>query len=127
MVLQVKGIVHSVGEVEGKKYDNVVVYGVMLNDTSENLLCGSKMKAAKFKYDVFMQSAERNIKALNNSHVKEVKDFENLYFVPVIGEYGLAKGACEDFFLQVPDGLFAPDTFPNENVADKPEKSDKKK
>lgn len=123
MVLQVKGIVHAAGEVEGKKYDNVVVYGIMLNDTSENLLCGAKMKTAKFKYDVFMQSAERNIKALNNPHVKEVKDFENLHLVPVIGEYGLAKGACEDFFLQVPEGLFAPDTFPNEEV----QKSDKKK
>lgn len=122
MVLQVKGIVRSAGEVEGRKYDNVVVYGIMLNDTSENLLCGAKMKTAKFKYDVFMASADRNIKALNNPHVKEVKDFENLHLVPVIGEYGLAKGACEDFFLQVPDGLFAPDSFPNEAVAEKPEK-----
>lgn len=122
MVLQVKGIVHSAGEVEGKKYDNVVVYGVMLNDTSENLLCGAKMKTAKFKYDVFMNSAARNIKALNNPHVKDIKDFENLHLVPVIGEYGLAKGACEDFFLQIPDGFFAPDTFPNEAVSEKAEK-----
>lgn len=124
MVLQVKGIVHAAGEVEGRKYDNVVVYGVMLNDTSVNLMCGAKMKAAKFKYDVFMASADRNIKALNNPHVKDVKDFENLHLVPVIGEYGLAKGACEDFFLQIPDGLFPPDNFPNEVV---PEKADKKK
>ena len=124
MVLQVKGIVRSAGEVEGRKYDNVVVYGIMLNDTSENLLCGAKMKTAKFKRDVFMASAERNIKALNNPHVKEIKDFENLHLVPVIGEYGLAKGACEDFFLQIPDGLFAPDSFPNEVV---PEKANKKK
>lgn len=125
MVLQVKGIVHSSGKMDnGTSYNNVVVYGVMQNDTSENLLCGAKMKAAKFKYDVFMQSAARNIASLNNPHVKEVKDFENLLLVPVIGEYGLAKGACEDFFLQIPDGFFAPDTFPNEEV---PHKSDKKK
>lgn len=123
MVLQVKGIVRSAGEVEGRKYDNVVVYGIMLNDTSENLLCGAKMKTAKFKRDVFLASAERNIKALNNPFVKEIKDFENLHLVPIIGEYGL-KGACEDFFLQVPDGLFPADSFPNEAV---PEKSDKKK
>ena len=124
MVLQVKGIVHSAGQMEnGTKYDNVVVYGVMQNDTSGNLLCGAKMKAAKFKYDTFMQSAARNIAALNNPHVKEVKDFENLHLVPVIGEYGL-KGACEDFFLQIPEGFFPPDTFPNEEV---PKSSDKKK
>lgn len=123
MVLQVKGIVRSAGEVEGRKYDNVVVYGIMLNDTSENLLCGAKMKTAKFKRDVFLAAADRNIKALNNPHVKEIKDFEDLHLVPVIGEYGLAKGACEDFFLQVPDGLFPADTFPNEEVS----KTDKKK
>lgn len=122
MVLQVKGIVHSAGEVEGTKYDNVVVYGVLLNDTSANLLCGAKMKTAKFKRDVFFASAERNIKALNNPHVKEIKDFENLLLVPVIGEYGLAKGACEDFFLQIPEGHFPADTFPNEEVSEKPEK-----
>lgn len=121
MVLQVKGIVRSFGEIDGKKYDNVVVYGIMVNDTSENLLCGAKMKAAKFKRDVFLAAADRNIKALNNPHVKEIKDFEDLHLVPVIGEYGL-KGACEDFLLQVPDGLFAADGFPNEAPADKVDK-----
>ena len=126
MVLEVRGIVRSKGVMEGTgvPYDNVVVYGVMVNDTSANLLCGAMMKAAKFKSDVFFASAERNIKALNNPHVKEIKDFENLHLVPVIGEYGLAKGACEDFFLQIPDGLFPADSFPNEVV---PEKADKKK
>lgn len=102
MVLIVKSIKRSVGEVEGRAYDNVVVCGLVANDTNENVLCGSDYKVAKFKSSVFFAAADRNIKALNNPHVKDIKDFENLLFVPVIGEYGLAKGACEDFTLSVP-------------------------
>lgn len=127
MLLSIATVKHKAGIVENKAYDNYEVLGFVVGDTNSSVVCGCDFKILKFKKDVFENGLARNLKALGKPEIKQVSDLEGVLIVPVLGEYGI-KGGCEDFMLSLPDTYSSvSDTFPNENVGDKPEKPDKKK
>lgn len=119
MVMTIKSIKRKKGTYEGRDYDNVEVSGFVVNSVNEQVICGEEIETCKFKAAVFADALERNIKALNSPHVKDVSTLYGLLFSPVYNKFG----NCDDFSVAIPDGLFPADTFPNEEVS----KTDKKK
>lgn len=128
MLLRIKTIKHKKGIYENKPYDNYEVLGFVVNDTNSSVICGEDFLICKFSSEVFEKSLDRNLKALNKPELNNSHALEGIYMVPVFGTQGI-QGKCEDLFLSLPDTYAAAsDTFPNENVAEKTEKSaDKKK
>lgn len=120
MVMTIKSIKRKKGTYEGRDYDNIEVSGFVQNSANEQVICGEEIEVCKFKAGAFVEALDRNITALNSPNVKDIKSLYGLLFSPVYNKFG----NCDDFSLAIPDGLFAPDSFPNEAT---PEKADKKK
>lgn len=99
MAMTVISVKSSVGEYQGVKYDNVLVYAMNPDSTNPKVLAGCEVEQLKIKTPEFNAMLYRNIGALNNPEIKEVKDIIGLMISPTYGKFGVVS----DFTLAVPE------------------------
>lgn len=87
-MLQIISCKRKNGEFQGRAYDNVVLYCADYDSTNRALVFGPEIKEAKIKFENFGVILGRNIGALNDKSIKDVKDIEGLGIVLVYNEFG---------------------------------------
>lgn len=99
MAITIISVKEQKGEYQGKTYHNYVVYGINPDSKNSQVVCGSDVEQMKVKAEVFLAALNRNIGALGNPNVKDVRDMLGLHIVPVYNKWG----NVDDFVLAIPE------------------------
>lgn len=100
MTMTVVGLKRKNGVFKEKPYDNYFLEILIEDNGSSALIAGGEFSELKMKAYDFNMAFARNVQALNNPNIRDLKDIVGLRIAP---GYPIYPGVITDFSLAVPE------------------------